>query len=242
MKLTFLGTRGYIDARSPEHDKHASLLVTYRGRSVRIDCGEDWLGLCGQADEQAIFLTHCHPDHAFGLRQGAPCPVYATCESWQLMADWPIAQRYTITPRMPVEVAGITFEAFSVEHSTRCPTVGYRITAGRVTVFYAPDIVYLHDREAALVGCRIYIGDGATIDRSFVRKQRDTGALIGHAPVRTQLTWCQKLGVPRMIVTHCGSQIVTAGADPERQIQQYALERGVAAQIATDGMEVVVRC
>jgi hypothetical protein len=34
-----------------------------------------------------------------------------------------------------VEIAGIGFEPFPVVHSTRAPTVGYRITAGRVTVF-----------------------------------------------------------------------------------------------------------
>ena len=76
---------------------------------------------------------------------------------------------------------------------------------------------------------------------NFVRKQKDTGELIGHTPVRTQLTWCHKLGVPRMIVTHCGSQIVNGGAAIEPKLQEYAAERGVRADIATDGMEVVLR-
>jgi hypothetical protein len=44
MKLTFLGTRGNIDARSPIHRRHTALLVSYRGRDVMIDCGADWRG------------------------------------------------------------------------------------------------------------------------------------------------------------------------------------------------------
>lgn len=125
-------------------------------------------------------------------------------------------------------------------HSSRAPAVGYRIEAGRAAVFYAPDLVYIEDRAAALDGVRLYIGDGATVSQSFVRKIN--GALVGHTSVRTQLTWCRKEGVPRMIVSHCGSEIVegderTLGAE----IRRMAEERGVEVQIAYDGMEVVLR-
>jgi hypothetical protein len=50
------------------------------------------------------------------------------------------------------------------------------------------------------------------------------------------------MGVPKMIVTHCGSTIVeaderTLGAE----LRQMAGERGVDVEIAHDGMEVVLR-
>ncbi|MGD9497291.1 MAG: MBL fold metallo-hydrolase [Armatimonadota bacterium] len=241
MKLTFLGTRGYIEAVTDEHRMHTTTLVTYRGRCVRIDCGEDWLRRCGEVRQQAIFITHCHPDHAFGLREGAPCPVYAPPEAVAEMAHWPIADLRVIDYRESVTLGGITMECFDVQHSTTCPAAGYRVSAGTVTVFYAPDLVYIRDREGALQGCKVYIGDGASIDRNFVRKHKDSGELIGHAPVRTQLTWCRKLGVPRMIVTHCGSQIVKGGAEAVSKIEQYARERGVQVEVATDGQEVVLR-
>ena len=72
-----------------------------------------------------------------------------------------------------------------------------RARAARACIFYAPDLIFIHERSAALKGVQIYIGDGATVTRSFIRK-RGT-ALIGHSPVRTQLTWCQKEVVPRAI-------------------------------------------
>ena len=241
MKITFLGTKGYIEKPTDLHRMHTSALITYRGKSIRIDCGEDWLGRCDETRAQATFITHCHLDHAFGLKSGCAGPVYATPDAWEDMGDWPIEDRRTIEHRETVELGGISVECFPVQHSTRCPAVGYRISAGVVTVFYVPDVVYIHDREAALSGCDVYIGDGATIDQNFVRKQKDTGELIGHAPVRTQLTWCERLGVPKMIVTHCGNQIVQDHEAAVEQVREYAHERGVEAEIATDGLERVLR-
>lgn len=78
----------------------------------------------------AIVITHAHPDHAWGLQGGAPCPVYATKQAWRDMEDYPIEERLTVPYRRPVSIEGVHFEAFPVEHSTRCPAVNHRITAG----------------------------------------------------------------------------------------------------------------
>lgn len=39
---------------------------------------------------------------------------------------------------------------FAVEHSLRAPSVGNRITAGNIALFYASDLMYIHRRQAAL--------------------------------------------------------------------------------------------
>ena len=64
MKLTFLGTRAEINARTRRHRMHSSLLVSYLDVSVMIDCGLDWLGKFERLHPKAIVLTHAHPDHA----------------------------------------------------------------------------------------------------------------------------------------------------------------------------------
>ena len=46
-----------------------------------------------------------------------------------------------------------------MEHSILAPAVGYRVSAGRVRIFYAPDLIFIHDRAAALKGVQLYIGD-----------------------------------------------------------------------------------
>src|SRR5262249_6589840 len=146
--------------------------------------------------------------HAFGLARGAPCPVWATADCWQSIARFPIDDRRTIRPRRALSIEGVRFEAFAVEHSIRAPAVGYRFGTGRSRVFYAPDLVFIIERAAALRGVQLYVGDGATLMRPLVRKRGDR--LIGHAPISAQLGWCQAEGVRRAIITHCGTPIVTA--------------------------------
>jgi phosphoribosyl 1,2-cyclic phosphodiesterase len=239
MKLMFLGTRGEIKGRTPRHRMHTSLLISYRSANVMIDCGLDWLGKLKRVDPSAIVLTHAHPDHAWGLKRGAPCPVYAPQKTWQELQHYPITDRHVIDERTPTKICGITFEAFPVEHSILSPAVGYRVSAGRVGIFYAPDLIFIHDRKAALDGAQLYIGDGATVTRSFIRKRGK--ALIGHSPVRTQLTWCEKEGVPRAIITHCGSEIVTGDAGKiSAKLHAIAAERGVEVRIAYDGMRMTL--
>src|SRR6266566_6167482 len=239
MNLTFLGTRGEIDVRTRRHRMHTSLMVSYRSANVMIDCGLDWLGKLKRVSPSAIVLTHAHPDHAWGLKRGAPCPVYAPRKTWQELPHYPIKDRHVIDERTPTKICGITFEAFPVEHSILAPAVGYRVSAGRARIFYAPDLIFIHERSAALQGVQIYVGDGATLTRSFIRRRGE--ALIGHAPVRTQLTWCGKEGVRRAIITHCGSEIVTGD---ERKIaaklRAIGAERGVDVRIADDGMRVML--
>ena len=121
--------------------------------------------------------------------------MYATEKTSSELSRYPIIDRHVIEERTPTKICGVKFEAFAVEHSVLSPTVGYRVSPGRARIFYAPDLIFIHERSAALKDAQLYIGDGATVTQSFIRKRGK--ALIGHSPVRTQLTWCQKEGVPR---------------------------------------------
>jgi phosphoribosyl 1,2-cyclic phosphodiesterase len=237
MKLTFLGTRGEIEKRTRPHRMHTSLLVSHRSANVMIDCGLDWLGKFERLHPDAIVLTHAHPDHAWGLKNGAPCPVHASQKTWETLTGCRVEDRQTIKERTPTKICGIRFEAFAVEHSILAPAVGYRVSAGRACIFYVPDLVFIHDRAAALKNVQIYIGDGATVTRSFIRRRGKT--LIGHAQVRTQLTWCEKEGVPQVIITHCGSEIVTGDERKlSAKLRALAADRGVEVCIAYDGMKL----
>jgi phosphoribosyl 1,2-cyclic phosphodiesterase len=236
MKLTFLGTRGYIKTRTERHHMHASMLVSCNGKGIILDRGEDWIANDEWFGADAVLVTHAHPDHAWGLKQGTPVPVYASHDSWDLMKTFKVADRREVEFGKTESVGDIKFVPYKVEHSTRAPALCYRISCGAHHLVYAPDLVYIYERQEALSGCEIYIGDGSTVDRSFVRKRGES--LIGHTPVRTELTWCQKEGVPLMIVTHCGTQIVDNEEAMIQRIDEFARQRHVKAAVAFDGMEL----
>lgn len=242
MKIIFLGTRGYIDVRTKKHYRHTSTLICYKGKRVMIDCGLDWLGKLEQIKPDAIILTHAHPDHAWGLQNGAPCPVYATRASWRTkeLKKFSISQKKTISDRQKIVISGITFEAFNEIHSLLCPGVGYRITAGKVSIYYAGDLISIDQRHAALKDTQLYIGDGATIVRPMVRRKGEK--IFGHTTIRAQLGWCKKEGIPRAIITHCGTQIVAdRSGKAEAKIKQLAKEKNVNVAIAFDGMKIILK-
>ena len=236
MKLTFLGTRGEIEARTALHRMHSCLMVNDR---ILVDCGADWIGKLKALHPQAIILTHAHLDHAGGLKKGAPCPVYATPQTWDGLERYPIREREKIIPRRPVRIGNVELEAFVVEHSLIAPAVGYRITASGVAIFYVPDLVSIRERHDALSGIRLYIGDGASISRPILRRRGEVR--IGHASIRDQLDWCHDEGVSQAVITHCGSQIVKADRTATSRVQALGRERRVQVRIAYDGLKLTVR-
>jgi len=192
------------------------------------------LGRFANIRPTAIVLTHAHPDHAAGLAEGAPCPVYATKETWDLIDRFPIEDRHTLPFNKSRRSEAIRFTAVPGEHSVRAPAVGYRVWARGSSFFYVPDVAGLPNVLGALKGIDVYIGDGATFRRSMVRKRGR--ARIGHSSIIDQLRWCRKAGVLRAVFTHCGSPIVRA--DPRKMnaaLQQHGREHGVEARFACDG-------
>jgi phosphoribosyl 1,2-cyclic phosphodiesterase len=196
-------------------------------------------GGCRASRRRRCCWTHAHPDHAAGLRAGCPWPVYASEETWAALRVYPLGERVLVRPRQELRIAGMRVEAFRLEHSLRAPAVGYRIAAGRATIFYAPDVVAVPELAEALAGVSVYVGDGAAIVRSIVR-YRD-GTPIGHASVRAQLDWCAGHGVGRAVFTHCGSEILRDEAAAAARVAALGAERGVQARIASDGLELPVR-
>ncbi len=234
VKLTFLGTRGEIEARTRAHRRHSALLIEHRESRIMIDCGTDWRGRLSTVSPTAIVLTHAHPDHAAGLIEGAPCPVYATKQTMELLHRYPIHDRRRVPLRRPINIAGVRFIAFAVHHSARAPAVGYRVSADGCCFFYVPDVAKLARVSDALRGIDLYVGDGASIKRSMVR--RTSGQLIGHAAIAVQLGWCKMAHVPRAIFTHCGSGIVRGdGRVVNASIRRLGREHGLDVQIARDG-------
>jgi hypothetical protein len=173
------------------------------------------------------------------LQNGAPCPVYAAPEAWEIIKHYPIEDKRVVYHRTPCAIGPFIFEAFFVIHSLRAPGVGYRITAGNTIIFCVHDLIKIEDQHAALKNAQLYIGDGASLTRPLVRRKGDR--LFGHTTIRAQIGWCNKEKVPCALFTHCGTQIVggderTLGA----RVRNIAKDNGVRAYIAYDGMKISI--
>ena len=86
----------------------------------------------------------------------------------------------------------------------------------------------------------VYIGDGAfTSRRMLVRKKE--GIPVGHSPIKDQLAWCKAQGVPKAIITHCGSELVKGNREEkEALIENLGELEEVETMVAFDGMKITL--
>lgn len=242
MKIIFLGTKGYIEESSKYHKWHTSTFISYKKSRLLIDCGIDWLKKHEKLKAlkpDAILITHAHPDHSWGLQNGTFAPVYASKTTWNLIDHFKIPHEFRniVKSETSFNIKDFKIKMFDVEHSIRCPANSYKISAGEKTIFYSGDILYLKNYKKILKDTNLYIGDGATIKRSLVRKK--DGKIFGHASINTQLTWCQKSGIKNAVFTHFGKELVEKTLILQRNIlKELGIKKGIKVIVAYDGLQV----
>jgi ribonuclease BN (tRNA processing enzyme) len=237
VKLHFYGTKGYVEESSAEHFGHSAFTVEAEGFRLLCDFGENRRGLLAKIRPDAIFVSHAHPDHSWGLEEGTSVPLYASEVTHALTAKFPIGERVVLEPGRLVRIGPFRLTAFPVVHSVRCPCIAARLEiSGRVLV-YSGDIVAFERPEEALNGASVYVGDGSTLKGSLVRRH-PSGALIGHTTVRAQLGWLSKHGIPRAVFSHFGKGPIEMGEKALREaLEELASERAPGCQVdaASDG-------
>ncbi|HET9796185.1 MAG TPA: MBL fold metallo-hydrolase [Thermoanaerobaculia bacterium] len=237
MKLTFFGSRGYVEESSPTHAGHSAFTVETAGFRLLCDFGENRRGLLGRIDPDAIVVSHAHPDHAWGLAEGASAPVYASRTTHDIIRDLPIRERVVVAPGRRRRVGPFSVTLFPVAHSVRCPGTAIRLEAEARTLLYSGDVVSFPEPDRAFARVGIYVGDGSTLTGSLVRRH-SSGVLIGHTTVRAQLGWLGRYAVRRGIFAHFGKGPIEMGDEALRaRVADLASEKapGCQVEIATDG-------
>ena len=242
MLLRFYGTKGYVEESSKSHSGHSAFVLEADGFRLLCDFGQNRKGMLRRIRPDAVFVSHAHPDHGWGLEEGTSVPVHASAVTHGLLAKQPIAERVVVEPDRPVVVGPFRITVFPVIHSVRCPCIAARIERKGFTVVYSGDIVAFEDPEAALDGADLYVGDGSTLTGSLVRRHPD-GALIGHTTVRAQLGWLASHGVPRAVFSHFGKGPIEMGDEAlQEELERLAAKHpmGCSVTAAHDGMELEV--
>jgi phosphoribosyl 1,2-cyclic phosphodiesterase len=242
VKLRFYGTKGYVEEESATHAGHSAFTVEHEGFRLLCDLGENRRALLPEIAPDAVFLSHAHPDHAWGLAGGADVPVHASAITHEILKDYPLARRLALEPDDPVKVGPFRLTIFPVAHSVRCPGVAVRILAGKTTLLYSGDIIAFDDPERALPGADLYVGDGSTLTGSLVRRH-PSGALMGHTTVRAQLGWLGRHAIPRAVFSHFGKGPIEMGdAALAEKLQELAKEKAAGCRVraATDGLELAL--
>ncbi len=242
MRLHFYGTRGYVEETSRAHSGHSAFTVETEGFRLLCDFGQNRKGLLEKIRPDAIFVSHAHPDHAWGLEEGSSVPVHASAITHEITKELPIGERVTLEPERTVAAGPLRLTSFPVIHSVRCPCVAVRIEADGFTLVYSGDIVAFERPEAALPGADLYVGDGSTLKGSLVRRH-PTGVLMGHTTVRAQLGWLAKFGVARAIFSHFGKGPIEMGEPALKEaLAELAVEKapGCRVMAARDGLSLSI--
>jgi ribonuclease BN (tRNA processing enzyme) len=242
MRLHFYGTKGYVEEKSRAHAGHSAFTVEAEGYRLLCDFGQNRKGLLERIRPDAVFVSHAHPDHAWGLEEGTEVPVHGSAITHAITKDLPIRNRVTLEPEKPVTAGPFRLTAFPVVHSVRCPCVAARIESPGLTLVYSGDIISFERPEAALAGADLYIGDGSTLKGSLVRRHA-TGVLMGHTTVRAQLGWLAKFGIGRAIFSHFGSGPIAMGeAALKDALAELVAEKAPECRVsaARDGWKVEV--
>jgi ribonuclease BN (tRNA processing enzyme) len=240
VRLRFYGTKGYVEESSREHSGHSAFTIEEKRFRLLCDFGQNRRGLLKEIRPDAIFVSHAHPDHAWGLAEEAAAPVHASAITHEITRELPIEKRVTLESGKPVAVGPFRITAYPVVHSVRCPCIAARIeTADRVLV-YSGDVIAFEEPETALRGADLYIGDGSTLKGSLVRRHK-SGALLGHTTVRAQLGWLAKHEVPRAIFSHFGKGPIEMGEPALREALAALAEEkapGCRVRAARDGLSL----
>jgi ribonuclease BN (tRNA processing enzyme) len=240
MLLRFYGTKGYVEESSKSHSGHSAFVVELNGFRLLCDFGQNRKGMLRRIRPDAVFVSHAHPDHSWGLEEGVSVPVHASAVTHELLAKQPIAERVVVAPDQTVDVGPFRLTVFPVVHSVRCPCVAARLEADGFTLVYSGDIVAFDDPESALRGADLYVGDGSTLTGSLVRRHPG-GTLMGHTTVRAQLGWLANHGVPRAVFSHFGKGPIEMGDEAlQEELEKLASKHPMGCSItaAYDGMEL----
>ena len=157
-------------------------LIQGGGTSIVLDAGLPLKNIAAALSKRgvspdrldAILLTHEHSDHVQGLgplsRRGRT-PVVANAATLSAAAsrDGLTFETTELDTGCEIQIGSLSIRSFAVSHDAVAP-VGYRISCGPASVFYATDVGFVSpELRTAIAGCQLAILE-ANHDLEWLRR------------------------------------------------------------------------
>jgi len=241
MRLKILGTRGEVEEKSRTHLNQTGLLISWRNYRILFDVGEKKFL---RTKPHWIFLTHCHPDHTKGLEDKAPrIPIYVHKASTKIEKPGKWFQPF-IQFTKPILWKGMLLEAVPCYHSITCPSVGFKFSAGGITIGFFPCLLKPKvSIKEAFSDIDLLLGDTSFLRRPMVRRTKE-GRRIGHTCAYQMLRWCDLVGIRNYIAIHFGTIPIRMGDDRlEKLLNKYKdkINPKIKVTLGKDGMSIRLR-
>ena len=94
-----LRNQGIRPESSRGHAGHSAFVLEEAGFRLLCDFGQNRRGMLSKIRPDAIYLSHAHPDHAWGLEEATDLPVYASEITHEILAKLPIKNRVVLARR-----------------------------------------------------------------------------------------------------------------------------------------------
>lgn len=192
------------------------LAIALKNKVILLDAGPDILYQLRKYQLKAdlVFVSHAHPDAAYGLRylkNFHPPP--------QIFSE----KLGNIKPGRVLRIFGIKILPFRIPHSKIAPYTGLKIWLPK-TVIYASDMAALTGLKKYFQDCDILFADGSILKRN----------LPGHLSITNQLKFYKRWRLPRVIFTHLGHKTLS-----HENLQEFIKSRYQNAEVAYDGMVIL---
>lgn len=205
MKLIFLGTKGGMEKSTKKEHKIPTCLIVKDGNdSIGFELNKDCIDKLNSTS--SIFISHLHPDHFDAdVLDKVRVPIYVPeQEKKRFPKDNKFIRFYK--KEKPIKVGNLVVIPYEVVHSLEVRSFGFKII-GSYGVGFFPDLIFIENRDEALKGLSVYIGDGSLVTKDRVRREQDK--LYGHSSMLTQVGWCRRAKIPIIIFTHIGEEAMS---------------------------------
>jgi len=245
--LPRLGCHCQICRSSNLQDKRSrpSILIN---NCLLFDCGPDFYHQFlpfSSLPLKAIFISHAHPDHYFGLWDAAKIyhqkpEIFLSAKTKEsilkqtndLTFIFLLRKAKNFQPGQTIKINNLKITPFLVEHSASIETYGFQIAQNKKFLVYIPDFKNLpSDSKRFIKGANLAIWDGSSIKPAGPTRW-------GHIPIVKSIPLAKRLKIQNVYYTHIGHGKKSA---PHQELENYVQKHGGKNfHIAFDSLKIKI--